>query len=101
MTALFIPTNREERGAHRYEQFERLFADCDLIIVEGDLHATAPRIEVWRSVVCEQPYAADDHGIHAVISDDLVSGIKCPVWSRGDVASIASRVLEITASHTE
>lgn len=101
MMAVFVPANREEKGAKRYEQFEKLFADCDLILVEGDLQATAPRIEVWRGVVCERPYAADDTAIQAVIADDVVTGIKCPVWPRGDVASIASRILEIAASRLE
>ena len=92
MTALFIPTKREERGEERYSQFELQFADCDLILVEGDLYATAPRIEVWRSVASEAPYAASDPAIVAVISDDSPSGLSCPVWGRADVAKIADQL---------
>lgn len=98
MTAMFLPGDRELRGEQRYEQFESLFSDCDLILVEGDLQTSAPKIEVWRDVVSEQPYAADDPAIRAVISDDKVNGIQCPVWSRSNVVNIASRILEIAAS---
>lgn len=101
MTALFIPIDRDERRQQRYEEFEKLFANCDLILVEGDLQATAPRIEVWRGVVCEQPYAAIDPAILAVIADDVVVGIRCPVWPRKDVSSIANRILEFASSQPE
>ena len=93
MTALFIPTQREVSGDERYRQFEVQFADCDLILVEGDLQATAPRIEVWRSAVSEAPYAADDSTIVAVISDDKPANLRCPVWRRDDIAQIAEKIL--------
>ncbi len=96
MTALFIPTKREERGDQRYSQFEVQFADCELILVEGDLHATAPRIEVWRSVVGEAPHAASDAAIVAVVSDDSPKGLNCPVWSRADVGKIADELRKVS-----
>ena len=70
MTAMFVPSQREGRGEDRYELFESQFGDCDLILVEGDLQTTAPRIEVWRSVTGEAPYAFADPGILAVVTDD-------------------------------
>ena len=93
MTALFIPTEREQHGESRYAQFEVQFSDCDLILVEGDLQASAPRIEVWRSVAGESPYASNDSGIVAVVSNDAPRGLKCAVWSRQDVGRIADNIL--------
>ncbi len=93
MTALFIPIEREQCGVSRYAQFELQFADCDLILVEGDLQASAPRIEVWRGMSGEAPYAANDSDIIAVISDDTPQGIKCAVWSRQDLKEIAGNIL--------
>ena len=93
MTALFIPTEREQRGESRYAQFEVQFSDCDLILVEGDLQATAMRIEVWRSATSESPYASNDSGIVAVVSDDAPPGLKCAVWSRQHVGKIADNIL--------
>jgi len=95
MSALFVPIDRERCGDERYAQFERQFADCDLILVEGDLQtSSAPRIEVWRSVSGEAPYAANDSAIFAVVSDEAPPGIQCDVWKRGNVNEIADNVLK-------
>jgi molybdopterin-guanine dinucleotide biosynthesis protein B len=93
MTAIFTPMDREERGDERYSQFETAFAGCDLILVEGDLQAAAPRIEVWRSISIEAPYAAFDSKILAVVSDDGVTDVNCPVWPRHPLSEIADRIL--------
>jgi molybdopterin-guanine dinucleotide biosynthesis adapter protein len=95
MTAMFVPSDRELRGEQRYEQFESLFADCRLILVEGDLNSAAPRVEVWRSVVSEEPYASKDPAIRAVVSDDFVDGLVCSIWSRSDIANLADRILRL------
>ena len=92
MTAVFVPTDREERGESRYAQFEQLFANCDLILVEGDVHASALRIEVWRSETSEAPYAAEDRAVVAVVSDETPPRAVCPVWPRGDVGLIADHI---------
>jgi len=98
MTAMFVPSDRELRGERRYEQFESLFADCRLILVEGDLQSTAPRVEVWRSVVSEEPYAAGDPKIAAVISDDIATGLVCSIWSRSNVVNLADQILSLMVS---
>lgn len=90
MTAIFLPIERTE--GDRYAAFEPFLETCDIVIVEGDLHATGTRIEVWRSVLPEPPYAASDNGIVAVVSDDAV-GVPCPVWPRADVQTLAERIL--------
>lgn len=95
MTALFIPADREQQGESRYANFEALFSGCDLILVEGDLHASAPRIEVWRHTATESPYAANDSEILAVVSDEIPQGLKCPVWSRHDIAKIADNIVSV------
>lgn len=98
MMATFIPIDRVERGDHRYAQFEELFNDCDLILVEGDVQATAPRLEVWRSGIGENPYAAEDASIQAVISDDPLVGVACPAWPRASVSNIADRIQQLFTS---
>jgi len=95
MAAMFLPSSREDSGERRYERFEALFSDCRLILVEGDLQSSAPRLEVWRNIVSERPYAATDCDIMAVISDDSVPQVDCPVWPRSNLSQIADRVLEI------
>jgi hypothetical protein len=95
MTAMFVPSDRELRGERRYEQFESLFADCRLILVEGDLNSTAPRIEVWRSVVSEEPYAAKDSAISAVVSEDSLGGLSCPIWPRKSIRNVADKIMDL------
>lgn len=92
MMAMFVPSDREAQGVSRYSQFEHHFADCDLLLVEGDTQANAPRIEVWRSVSSEDPYAKADAAILAVVSDESPPGINCPIWPRRDISVIADRI---------
>lgn len=97
MTAVFIPVNREldtSNRESRYQRFETMFGDCALILVEGDLQTTAPRIEVWRSAVTELPYAAADSAIAAVVSDD---SLPCPGQRvpRSDIGAVADAVLKL------
>ena len=53
-----------------YDAFAPVFSDCDVVLVEGDAQASAPRIEVWRSEVDSSPIAAEDERIAAVVTDD-------------------------------
>ena len=77
----------------RYEEFAPLVARCDLVLVEGDLHADAPKIEVYRAEIGGQPLAQNERGIDAVVTDDPLSGVWTTV-PRSDVTVVADRVLE-------
>ena len=91
MTAAFVPVQRDDDEAKRYDTFQLMFGDCDLILVEGDLHTPATRIEVWRDVVTEPPYATTDSGIAAVVSDNDVN-VSCSKWPRCDIVVIAKNI---------
>lgn len=96
MVAMFLPQDREQVGQQRYQLFDAAaFQDCDLLLVEGDLQADAPRVEVWRAVVGEQPWAATDNGIVAVVTEDVPLNVSCPLWRRDDVAGLVSRILQL------
>lgn len=99
MTAVFMPNIREASDIcreGRYKPFETAFSTCDLILVEGDLQTSAPRLEVWRSAVVELPYAAGDTGITAVVTDDDSPSIEVPLLPRNNIAKIADFVLSLT-----
>ncbi len=75
MTAVFIPrttTSHSDDRSAGYAALDAAFVDCDLVVVEGDLNTTAPRIEVWRSIGCELPCAVTTPGITAIVTDDHV-----------------------------
>lgn len=111
MTAIFIPTSEHEDTPHavghdstntgkptqnadtRYQPFQSFCDGCDLTLVEGDLHAPAPRLEVWREIVGAPPYAASDSEIIAVVTDDHPT-LAVPLWPRADIRVLADKVLE-------
>jgi molybdopterin-guanine dinucleotide biosynthesis protein MobB len=74
MNAIFMPTpDASALNADRYDSFAPMFAQCQLVLVEGDSLTTAPKIEVWREDLGAQPLAAGDPAIQAVITDDKLS----------------------------
>lgn len=94
MTAAFVPVRRDEDESVRYARFSVMFNDCDLIIVEGDLHTAAEKLEVWRTVSGDPPYAVDQtSGIAAVVSDEDVT-VGCEVVPRRDIRTVADFVLQ-------
>lgn len=97
MTAAFVPVTRDEDESVRYERFNVMFNDCDLILVEGDLHTSANKLEVWRHVVGDAPYAsATERTITAVISDDAVD-VDCDVLPRSGLQAVAGYVMQLAS----
>lgn len=97
MTAAFVPVQRDEDEAVRYARFNVMFNDCDIILVEGDLHATARRIEVWRAANNPQPYATEHRNIDVLVTDDerpsdLPSS--CDVLPRADLSALLDRLMQ-------
>jgi molybdopterin-guanine dinucleotide biosynthesis protein B len=67
------------------------YSDCALVLVEGDVATTAPKVEVWRAGLGAPPLASQRQGIAAIISDDPPE-VAVPRWSRLDVPEIARRL---------
>ena len=77
-----------------YEKLNHLYNDCDLVIVEGDNKTNATKIEIWRSEVSEEPMAASDSNIRAIISDDQPN-VRQPIWPRNNVSELADKICEL------
>ena len=95
MTAAFVPMEREEDEGLRYARFNIMFNDCDIILVEGDLHTSAPRIEVWRQANNPAPYALEHSSIDLLITDDeppATLSSDCAVLPRTDLTSLLDRL---------
>ncbi len=75
-----------------YDRLEELYADCDLVLVEGDLTARATTIEVWRAAEGRPPLALSQKGITAVVTDDPLN-IDLPVLPRTDIEGLLDQVL--------
>jgi molybdopterin-guanine dinucleotide biosynthesis protein B len=93
MTAVFRPN---ESGIARdgYAWLAPAFADCELVLVEGDSQALAAKIEVWRAATETGPMAAEDLRIRAVVTDDALS-VAQPIWPRADIRAVADGVLAL------
>jgi molybdopterin-guanine dinucleotide biosynthesis protein B len=53
-----------------YERLEPLYAQCDLVLVEGHIDLPGTKIEVWRAGLGTASLAAERDDIAAVVSDD-------------------------------
>ena len=89
-SAVFFP---RQSGNDPYTDLEPLYEHCDFVVVEGDIEASAPKVEVWRASEGTRPLVLEqaDIGIIAVITDDVLQ-VDVPVWPRGDVSSLADRI---------
>jgi len=92
LSAAYWPTPASESDSSvQYEEFERLAEKCDLVLVEGDLHATAPKIEVWRAAIGPAPLAVENDSILAVVSDDPAP-VACDTYPRRDLSTLTARI---------
>lgn len=93
MTAAFVPVSDElESSEARYRTLAPMFAQCDVVLVEGDMHTTACKLEVWRAALGTPPRAADDPTVRAVISDDPVPIPVC-VLPRSDLTGVVDWII--------
>ena len=81
-------------GRSEYDRLGPLFADCQIVLVEGDIDAQGVKVEVWREAVGGPCLAAQRADIAAVISDDR-SSVSVPIWPRSDVARLADEIWEL------
>jgi molybdopterin-guanine dinucleotide biosynthesis protein B len=92
MSAVFVPTPPATAAQDRYAAMSPMFAGCDIVLVEGDTLADAPKIEVWRAVQQTAPLAAEDAAILAVVTDDALD-VTAPLLPRSDVPRLADWLL--------
>lgn len=98
MSAIFWPAGPGDDVSDPYVKLYQMFADCDLVLVEGHAQTEGIKLEVWRAAISAAPLAVTDDSIHAVVTDDSVQ-LSEPVWSRSDIPSLAARLLSIAGSN--
>jgi molybdopterin-guanine dinucleotide biosynthesis protein MobB len=97
MSAVFRPAFDSPDSSERYADMAPLFANCEIVLVEGDLQTTAKKVEVWRAAAAPRPIAHEDPSIMAVVTDDPID-IAVSVWRRSDIASVAKQLLASTSN---
>jgi molybdopterin-guanine dinucleotide biosynthesis protein MobB len=94
MNAIFWPQPRIQstgrpRKSQKYQQFDSMMNDCDIVLVEGDSKSDSTKIEVFRAMNGNQPIASADESIHAVVTDDDVNlENEIAIWPRIDITSV-------------
>jgi len=83
-------------GEDPAERLAPLFADCDVVLVEGWIDGPGPKIEVWRAETGADPLAAGRDDLRAIVTDDDPD-VDLPLWPRDDVAALADRLLGLLA----
>ncbi len=101
MNAVFWPPTAtcEELREDRYAEFDSIFADCDLVIVEGDLQTDRPKVEVWRESQGTRPIAEKDRSVAAIVSHDSIEGLELPIWNRTEVALVAKNIFDLASKN--
>ena len=94
MNAVFWPPKStaatRDADERKYASFAPAFEQCDLVLVEGDVHTKATKLEVWRREMGTSPLAKSDATIAAVVTDAAPGeDLRTPVWPRSDVAALA------------
>ncbi len=91
--SLGIFLNRD--GRDDYQRLLPLYADCQIVLVEGDIDASSGiKVEVWRAAGGTVPLAAQRPDIAAIVSDDGPD-VPIPVWPRNDLPSLADKIWEL------
>ena len=75
-----------------YDRLAPLYASCDVVLVEGHIHSSGVKLEVWREAVGGACLASERSDIAAVITDDRPA-VPIPIWPRSDVDQLAGRLL--------
>ena len=94
MNAIFWPQDENEspnESSNKYEQFDAMMNDCDLVLVEGDSQTLAPKIEVFRLANGTSPMATTDSSIHAIVTDDALE-LETALWKRNDIALVVDQI---------
>lgn len=93
ISAVFLPTAQDNAEViDRYLPFVPMFAACRFVLVEGDSHARAPKIEVWRSELGGSPLASHDKGVLAIVTDGEVP-LGSKVLPRSDISGLSDWIL--------
>lgn len=93
LNAVYWSPREAQIGDARYDAFAPAFADCHLVIVEGDTKTESPKLEVWRSSQADPPLADRLNHVLAIVTDDEPVG-PWEVLRRVDIGKIADYVVE-------
>jgi molybdopterin-guanine dinucleotide biosynthesis protein B len=90
LTAVFVPA----AGGDPYALLAPLYAQTDLVFVEGHLDGPGRKLEIWRAELGTSPLCRERADIEALITDDPVE-VSVPIWPRADIGVLADRLVAL------
>jgi len=91
LIGLYVPRRADDDF---YGRLTPVFADCDLVLVEGHVDADGAKIEVWRRAVGGPCLASQRRDVTAVVTDDWPE-VNVPVWPRSGPPHVAQNILSL------
>ena len=83
-----------------YDLLAPLYADCDILLVEGNVDVAGPKLEVWRAIHSSEMLALQHADISAVITDDPTpESLKQTVLPRRSIESILAHIAKTLEIH--
>ncbi|MFZ5570664.1 MAG: molybdopterin-guanine dinucleotide biosynthesis protein B [Thermodesulfobacteriota bacterium] len=92
-SAVYLP---RRENVHPMDVIAPLFAETDLVLVEGFIEGPGKKIEVWRKEMGSSPIFYERNDIMAVITDDSIH-TALPIWPRNDVPKIIAGICRLAA----
>jgi molybdopterin-guanine dinucleotide biosynthesis protein B len=96
MNAIFWPQEKPDDSDFlrddRYDRFQSLMHDCDLVLVEGDTSTSAIKVEVWRAENDTVPIFEHDSSIQAIVTDDKLP-YDVSIFPRRDLSELVNWLL--------
>jgi molybdopterin-guanine dinucleotide biosynthesis protein B len=91
LIGLWLP---RDAAADPYTVLASMFAQCQVVLVEGDIDCEGIKVEVWRRAAGGHCLAETRRDIRAVVSDDPLE-LSTSVWPRSNISALATRLLEL------
>ena len=90
LAGVFIATESSDESINHILP---LYANCDLIIVEGAIETPGNKLEVWRKELNPEPLAANRTDITAMVTEDPIN-VDIPIFKHTEIDEVVKWVQE-------
>lgn len=94
LTAVYLSRGQED---DLYQRLASLYADCDIVIIEGHLEGDGTKIEIWRDELGTPPLSLEREDIVAIVTDSALDSA-IPVWPRRDIVGLTDRIIALNGA---
>lgn len=92
MSAVYLPRNPETTPEKLLATY---YTGVDIVLIEGWISGPFQKIEVWRKSMDLSPLFPSINDVKAVVTDDLLSQIKIPIFPRSKLDTLVDFILTL------